>query len=43
VGEYDIMILSARKAPGSETWLRDSGYRCPRGASAVLGSYLKQG
>src|SRR5438093_5213253 len=43
VGEYDIMILSAQQSSGLETWLRDSGYRLPSGASAVLGSYLKQG
>jgi len=43
VGEYDILILSAKESAGLETWLRDSGYRLPAGASAVLGSYLKQG
>jgi len=43
VGEYDILILSARESSGLETWLRDNGYRVPAGASAVLGSYLKQG
>jgi hypothetical protein len=43
VGEYDILILSAKESSGLETWLRDNGYRIPAGASAVLGSYLKQG
>ena len=43
VGEYDILILSARESGGLETWLRDNGYRVPAGATAVLGSYLKQG
>src|SRR5205823_474764 len=43
VGEYDILILSAKESTGLETWLRDNGYRIPAGASAVLGSYLKQG
>src|SRR5262245_22151346 len=43
VGEYDILILSAKESAGLETWLRDSGYRLPAGASSVLGSYLKQG
>jgi len=43
VGEYDILILSARESAGLETWLRDSGYRLPAGASPVLGSYLRQG
>ena len=43
VGEYDILILSARESGGLETWLRDNGYRLPPGATAMLGSYLKQG
>jgi len=43
VGEYDILILSARESGGLETWLRDNGYRLPAGASSVLGSYLRQG
>jgi hypothetical protein len=43
VGEYDILILSARQSSGLERWLTDHGYRLPPGASRVLGSYLKQG
>jgi hypothetical protein len=43
VGEYDILILSAKQSRGLETWLTENGYRIPRGASEVLGSYLKQG
>ena len=43
VGEYDILILSARESGGLGTWLRDNGYRVPAGASSILGSYLKQG
>ena len=43
IGEYDILILSARDSAGLETWLRDNGYRLPAGVSPVLGSYLKQG
>ncbi len=43
VGEYDILILSAKESSGLETWLRENGYRIPPGASQVLGSYLKQG
>lgn len=42
VGEYDILILSAKESAGLETWLKESGYRIPSGASAVLQSYLKQ-
>jgi hypothetical protein len=42
VGEYDILILSAKESTGLETWLRQSGYRIPAGASSVLSSYLRQ-
>ena len=42
VGEYDILILSARESDGLETWLTENGYRIPPGASDVLGSYIKQ-
>jgi hypothetical protein len=42
VGEYDILILSAEQSSGLETWLRTNGYRIPAGASAVLGSYIRQ-
>ena len=43
VGEYDILILSAKESSGLETWLTENGYHIPQGASAVLQSYLKQG
>jgi hypothetical protein len=42
VGEYEILILSAKESGGLETWLRQSGYRIPEGAGPVLASYLKQ-
>jgi hypothetical protein len=42
VGEYDILILSAKESAGLETWLTENGYRIPDGASPVLHSYLKQ-
>jgi hypothetical protein len=42
VGEYDIVILSAKEGQGLETWLKQNGYRLPKGASEVLGSYIKQ-
>jgi hypothetical protein len=42
VGEYDILILSAAQSNGLEIWLRENGYTIPAGASAVLGSYIKQ-
>ncbi|HEY5627809.1 MAG TPA: DUF2330 domain-containing protein [Nitrospira sp.] len=43
VGEYDILILSAKESHGLESWLSENGYKIPKGASAVLHSYLKQG
>jgi hypothetical protein len=43
VGEYEILILSAKESEGLETWLRGNGYRVPEGAAAVLRSYLRQG
>jgi hypothetical protein len=42
VGEYDIVILSAKESDGLETWLRESGYRIPRGASRALQPYIRQ-
>ena len=42
VGEYDILILSAKESDGLIDWLNDNGYRVPRGADKVVGSYLKQ-
>src|SRR5207249_4344699 len=43
VGEYDILILSARESHGLERWLAENGYRIPTGASRVLASYIRQG
>ena len=43
VGEYDILILSAKESTGLESWLKQNGYRIPSGASEVLRSYLAQG
>jgi len=43
VGEYDILILSAKESNGLETWLTQNGYRIPKGANQVLGAYIKQG
>lgn len=42
VGEYDILILSAKESNGLEVWLSENGYKTPNGVSAVLRSYLKQ-
>ncbi len=43
VGEYDILILSAKESSGLQTWLEAHGYRVPEGAGRVLASYLRQG
>jgi Na+-translocating ferredoxin:NAD+ oxidoreductase RnfD subunit len=43
VGEYDILILSARQSTGLMTWLQANGYRVPAGAKRVLGAYIRQG
>jgi hypothetical protein len=42
VGEYDILILSAKQSDGLVTWLKQEGYRIPDGAEPVVDSYLKQ-
>ena len=42
VGEYDILILSAKQSDGLFKWLNQEGYKLPRGADKVLKSYIKQ-
>ncbi len=41
VGEYDILILSAKESSGLKTWLNDNGYKIPKGAEEVLDPYIK--
>ena len=42
VGEYDILILSAKESNGLIRWLNDNGYKMPRGAEkVVVDSYLE--
>ena len=41
--EYDIVSLSATQSDGLETWLRENGYRIPKGAAAALKPYINQG
>jgi hypothetical protein len=43
LGEYDIVSLSAQQSDGLETWLRENGYKIPKGASAALKPYINQG
>lgn len=42
VGEYDILILSAKESDGLEKWLIREGYNIPKGASNLLQPYIKQ-
>jgi hypothetical protein len=42
VGEYDILILSAKESGGLIKWLTDNDYRLPAGAQKVVDSYIKQ-
>lgn len=41
VGEYDILILSAKESGGLESWLNENGYKMPVGAKEVLDPYIK--
>jgi hypothetical protein len=41
VGEYDILILSAKESSGLKTWLDENGYKVPAGADEVLEPYIK--
>ncbi len=41
VGEYDILILSAKESTGLKTWLDENGYKIPAGADEVLAPYIK--
>ena len=42
VGEYDILILSAKESEGLLVWLNQEGYKLPEKAEPVLRSYIKQ-
>jgi len=42
VGEYDIVILSAKEANGLDTWLRRNKYSIPEGAADALAPYIRE-
>ena len=42
VGEYDIVILSAKESDGLETWLIQNNYKIPQGAKELLQPYIRQ-
>ena len=41
VGEYDIIVLSAKESQGLETWLKQNNYNIPLGASQALAPYIR--
>ena len=41
VGEYDILILSAKESGGLKNWLTENGYKIPADAEEVLDPYIK--
>ncbi len=41
VGEYDILILSAKESNGLKDWLTINGYKIPKAAEEVLDPYIK--
>ncbi len=41
IGEYDILILSAKESSGLKNWLNDNGYKIPADAEEVLDPYIK--
>jgi Na+-translocating ferredoxin:NAD+ oxidoreductase RnfD subunit len=41
VGEYDILILSAKESTGLKDWLIENGYKIPAGADEVLKPYIE--
>jgi len=43
VGEYDIVILSARDSTGLDSWLRQEKYKIPAGAEPYLRPYVAAG
>jgi MYXO-CTERM domain-containing protein len=43
VGEYEIVILSAKESTGLDKWLRMQKYKIPAGAEPLLRPYVEQG
>jgi hypothetical protein len=41
IGEYDILILSAKESNGLKDWLIANGYKIPETAAEVLQPYIK--
>ncbi|PZR17426.1 MAG: hypothetical protein DI536_03630 [Archangium gephyra] len=43
VGEYEIVVLSAKDALALEKWLKDNKYKLPGGAEPLFRPYIQQG
>ncbi len=43
VGEYEVVILSARDSAGLDTWLRQEKYTIPAGSEPLLRPYVQGG
>ena len=43
VGEYDIVVLSAKESTGLDGYLRANKYKIPAGAEPLLRPYVEQG
>ncbi len=43
VGEYQVVILSAKDSTGLETWLAQEKYNIPKGAEPLLRPYVQSG
>jgi MYXO-CTERM domain-containing protein len=43
VGEYQVVILSAKDSTGLETWLNQENYNIPEGAEPLLRPYVQSG
>jgi MYXO-CTERM domain-containing protein len=43
VGEYQIVVLSAKDSTGLDTWLRREKYSIPKGAEPLLRPYVESG
>ncbi len=43
VGEYDVVILSAKDALALEVWLKQNKYRIPEGAAPLFRPYVQRG
>jgi MYXO-CTERM domain-containing protein len=43
VGEYQVVVLSAKESTGLDTWLRQEKYNIPPGAEPLLRPYVESG